>query len=94
VPSLDRKVAAAVEADGPAAERAWAEAARELSERAPAVPLVMRARSYFTSARVGNVQQSAMQGVMLEHAWVRQRRSPPPRARRVASLARSCVAPS
>ena len=70
-PSLDRKVATALDAEGPAAEDAWAAATRQLSGLAPHVPLVTNQRSYFTSARIGNVQQSALFGVMLERAWVR-----------------------
>jgi ABC-type transport system substrate-binding protein len=70
-PSLDRKTAAALEVDAAAAEEAWADASRRHSELAPSVPLVTRQRSYFTSARLGNMQQSAMFGVMLERAWVR-----------------------
>ena len=70
-PALDRRAATALAADGTAAEDRWAVAGRELSALAPAVPLITRARSYFTSARVGNVQQSAMFGVMLERVWVR-----------------------
>jgi peptide/nickel transport system substrate-binding protein len=70
-PSLDRKVAVALRADGPAADEAWAQAARALSDLAPAVPLATRQSTFFTSARAGNVQVNPMLGVMLDHVWVR-----------------------
>ena len=70
-PSLDRMVAGALAAEGPAAEEGWAAATRRLTDLAPAIPLDVRQSSYFTSARVGNMQLSPVFGVMLERAWVR-----------------------
>ena len=69
--TLDRRATAARGAEGPAADAAWAAATRRLSDLAPAVPLDNRQNSYFTSARLGNVQQNPVFGVMLEQAWVR-----------------------
>ena len=68
---LEAAVSAAQAADGPAADAAWAAAERKLSALAPAVPLVTRRRTLFTSARAGNVQQSPMWGTLLERVWVR-----------------------
>ena len=69
--TLDRRAAAARGAEGPAADAAWAVATRRMTDFAPAVPLDGRQNSYFTSARLGNVQQNPVFGVMLEQAWVR-----------------------
>jgi peptide/nickel transport system substrate-binding protein len=69
--TLDRRAAAARQAQGPAADAAWAAATRRMTDLAPAVPLDTRQSSYFTSARLGNVQQNPVLGVMLERAWVR-----------------------
>jgi ABC-type oligopeptide transport system substrate-binding subunit len=70
-PALDRAVAAAADARGPAAEVAWAVAERRLAELAPAVPLTSRRQSHFYSARAGNVEQNPFLGVMLDRIWVR-----------------------
>jgi peptide/nickel transport system substrate-binding protein len=70
-PELEAAVAGAQNADGPAADAAWARAQRMLSALAPAVPLVTVRRTLFTSARAGNVQQNPMWGTLLERVWVR-----------------------
>ena len=70
-PALDREAAAAQAAEGPAAEAAWAVVTRHLTQLAPVVPITSRQRTYFASARAGNVLQNPMFGVMLERVWVR-----------------------
>ena len=68
---LDRLAAAAAATNGPGATHAWVRAARRLDALAPAVPLLSRRKTLFSSPRAGNVRQSAFLGPLLEQAWLR-----------------------
>ncbi|HYZ27437.1 MAG TPA: ABC transporter substrate-binding protein [Thermoleophilaceae bacterium] len=69
-PALDRVVAEATRADGPATTDAWTQAQRRLAALAPAVPLVWRRRTLFVSHRAGNLRQSPFLGPLIEQMWV------------------------
>lgn len=73
-PRVDATVRAALvaqAADSPAAAALWANADRQLTDRAAAVNLVTPSATDFVSRRVGNYQYNPQVGVLLDQLWVR-----------------------
>ncbi len=72
-PAFDRAIAEAhalAETDPAAANAAWAALDRKLVDRAVAVPLTNRIKSYALSERVGNAQINPQWGLLLSRLWV------------------------
>jgi len=57
--------------DPAAARKLWAQVDRIVTDQAPWVPLENAAPTVFVSSRVGNYQQSAEYGPLLDQTWVR-----------------------
>jgi YVTN family beta-propeller protein len=72
--AIDGKIRRALrlqERDPAAANEAWAALDRELTDRAPWVPLVTPYSGDFVSKRVGNYQQHPLAGALYGQLWVR-----------------------
>ncbi len=68
---FERRIDAALRADGAEADALWRSAYRYLARSAPAAPLVNRHGAVFVSERLGNYQHHPLFGVLLDQAWVR-----------------------
>jgi YVTN family beta-propeller protein len=71
VDMLASKAQAQEMTDPAAARKLWARVDRIVTDRAPWVPLENAAPTVFVSSRVGNYQESAGYGPLLDQAWVR-----------------------
>ena len=68
---LERRIDAALGAEGAEADALWHRAYRYLTRAAPAAPLVNRRGAVYVSERLGNYQHHPLFGVLLDQAWVR-----------------------
>ena len=68
---FERRVDAALGAEGAEADALWHSAYRYLARAAPAAPLVNRRGADYVSERLGNYQHHPLFGVLLDQAWVR-----------------------
>jgi peptide/nickel transport system substrate-binding protein len=68
---IEDRIKEAQAAQGEAADAIWRDVYRQLSEAAPAVPLVNRRTLTLVSKRVGNYQHHPLWGPLYDQIWVR-----------------------
>jgi peptide/nickel transport system substrate-binding protein len=70
-PALERRIDAALAAEGADADERWRGVFTQLARLAPAAPLVNYRGAVLTSKRLGNYQHHPLFGTLLDQVWVR-----------------------